>query len=72
MAAKSNHYGDLIKWVEECIDSSTSHQHIKSNGRLINSLFYKLTSQVSTDMAYEIRRSLRSRLDNKHISIIRP
>jgi hypothetical protein len=72
MAAKSNHYGDLIQWVEKCIDSSTNYQHYKSNGRLINLLFYRLESQVSSDMAYEIRRSLRSRLDNRYILITRP
>jgi hypothetical protein len=35
-------------------------------------LFYRLESQVSSDMAYEIRRSLRSRLDERYILITRP
>jgi hypothetical protein len=67
MAANSNHYGDVVNWIEKVIDScETSLQEITA--RKLVRLYEEQYSYLDYPVYRELCRRLRDKLDNKFYS----
>jgi len=69
MAANSNHYGDVVNWIEKVIDScETSLQEMTA--RKLVRLYEEQYSYLDYPVYRELCRRLRDKLDNKFYSRI--
>jgi hypothetical protein len=67
MAATSNHWGDIAKWIELSIETSTSNKHRDANYNLINLLWDRMIERgVNWETAQLLRRNLLAKL-NSHM-----
>lgn len=67
MAATSNHWGDIAKWIELSIETSTSSKHRDANYNLINLLWDRMNERgVNFETAQLLRRNLLAKL-NSHV-----
>jgi hypothetical protein len=67
MASNSNHYGDVVNWIEKVIDScETSLQEITA--RKLVRLYEEQYSYLDYPVYRELCRRLRDKLDNKFYS----
>ena len=67
MAATSNHWGDIIKWIETVIESCENGDHIKAAERLINNFETRFESALGHEDMWNIRRVLLIKLNNIQI-----
>lgn len=67
MAATSNHWGDIAKWIELSIETSTSRKHWDANYNLINLLWDRMNERgVNCETSQLLRRNLLAKL-NSHM-----
>lgn len=62
MAATSERYGDLIIWVERVIDSCQNMEQIKTADRLLRLLDERLTKELDSELYFQVKISLLSKL----------
>lgn len=70
MSATSNHYGDIILWIEKVIDSCTHPLHEKAARKLIRQFEKYYTDSLDASTYTIISRELNQRLDDKFYSRI--
>jgi hypothetical protein len=68
MPATSKHWGDIAKWIESSIETSTCREHRDSNFNLINSLMDTMLKEgIDYETTMTVRRNLLSKL-NSHFT----
>ena len=66
MAATSNHWGDIARWIEQSIETSTSRKHREANLNLINLLLDRMIERgIDFETTQALRRNLLDKL-NRH------
>lgn len=72
MEKRSNHWGDIGKWIEKVIDSCETYQQTFTARKLISNFEDKLIrDNVSFDIHSNITDSLRYKLDIKRQSFVK-
>ena len=67
MAATSNHWGDIAKWIERSIETSTSRKHREANFNLINLLMDRMIERgINFETTQALRRNLLQKLNSHY------
>lgn len=72
MQKRSNHYGDVQKWVEKVINSCETYEQYRSARRLIWNFESQMEkNKVNGQIRFSIGHHLRLLLSDKHDEIIK-